>query len=136
MPYDMNWYVPGHIVYVRFEGDVTVDEFRAFMVRLFTLFDQSQALLVHVIADNRRVTHSLSIREIVGVVKKPHAKMGWYIEINTNVNPVRFIANIASQIFRIRNRTVPTLDEATAFLRNQDHSIAWDKTDDSVIASS
>jgi len=136
MPHSMNWYVEGHIVYARFEGVVTIDEFREFMAKLFSYFDQSPALLVHVIADNRRITRSLSIREIVSVVKKPHEKMGWYIEVNTNINPVRFISNIASQVFRIRNRTFATLDEATAFLKNQDQSIQWDKADTSVIASS
>lgn len=134
MPYDVTWYVEGRVVYSRMWGTITVDDFRDYMTTLFGYFDNSNALLVHNLLDSRHVTVGLSLRQIVGVVRKPHPRMGWNLEINPNAGTVRIITDMVTQLMGIRNHTFDNLEQALDFLKARDETIPWEKADSSVIS--
>ena len=126
--YRFSWMLEGRIIFVEMKGDLAaapVEYMQAFDSEINQLLDQGSAPLVHSIGDMRMVSSMPDFRVMSRVFtfpKNPH--MGWQLMVGMEMNPaVRVISHITSQIFRVRNRQMNTVDEAVAFLQKVDSTL-------------
>ncbi|HEX2622030.1 MAG TPA: hypothetical protein VHL11_17860 [Phototrophicaceae bacterium] len=129
MPYTLNWYIEDEIVYVRYSGDMTTDDFRASLLQIIKMIDTSPRTLVHIITDVGDVVKSLSIGEAMPVLRETgsHARAGWSITIREKSVLVKLAASMGSSLFRMRFRNFSSLDQAVIFLKQTDKTLNWDK---------
>jgi hypothetical protein len=133
----MQWYVEHQVIFVKYWGEVTLDETRRQIEMNFFYNDQSTAPLVHAIIDLSGVTKPLNMAEMAAALKglKPHPRSGWMITVGEKDPVVRFLSSVARQLFKLRQRAFHTFEEAVEFLKGMDTTIDWNKADLTVLTN-
>jgi hypothetical protein len=129
MPYSMEWYIPGAIIFSNYSGYVTREEMRQSMIELTELMATTDRQIVHTISEVSEVTEALPLKQVMDVMREANYKPsnGWAITVGEKKPMVKFVSNLARQLLRMRTRTFDTMEEALAFLREVDSSIDWSK---------
>jgi hypothetical protein len=128
MPHSIKWYVEGQIIFVRFQGVMTVEDVQKCLDSVLPFYDQAASAQVHNLIDVRYITSSLSQVELIKLIQKtPHPRMGWTVQIDPNQTLIRHLTNVLSQLFSIRSRSFNSFDEGLTFLASQDETIRWEQ---------
>ena len=135
MPYAIAWYIKDEILFVRFSGVLTGDDLRAYMKEAWSFVESSPRPLVHAINDVGDVVEPVSLIESLKVIRasEPHPRTGWSVNIREKSALVKMGAGFGSSVFKVRFKSVNTLDEAIAHLQFVDSALSWDKADASVV---
>lgn len=127
MPYQMEWLIPNHLLYIYNYGHITVAETEEMIDLSFemSLSDEANAEgnLIHVLSDPSDVTKSdagiQDIRRIFGAKKDQATRPGWSVSVTTSPMD-RFFGSIAMQFLGIRGRQVASIEDGIKFLTNSD----------------
>lgn len=135
MPHKVEWYIENQIIFTRFWGETTLREVLEHGDELDAYFDQSDRPLVHLITDASQVTKGITLKDAAQLAKEGHLhpKSGWSIMVGQKDMLVKFATNVARQLFKMRQRTFDTNEEALAFLKEIDVTIDWSKADPRVV---
>ena len=133
MPYSVNWYIPGEVMYVHYTGVTTVQELRECLLEMRAFMDSSPRHLVHAISDVGDIVEPVSFKDSMRVVREvgPHPRAGWTISIREKSLMVKMGSALGSSIFKLRFRAFATLDQAIAHLKFVDSELSWDKVNKS-----
>lgn len=125
MGFEARWYLPGRVMYAKFEGDVTSVDLRqaiALLVRELQydphkhlIIDATDALTYPSLSEIRNVLFSsdLSFRK----------SNNWVITYGIMTGVGQFIIAIALQLVGARFRTVGTLEQSLVFLQTLDTTL-------------
>jgi len=120
------WY-PGHegrVIHQTFVGNITLDELASSSQEIIGLIRQGTAP-VHLLLDVRRLAKfplsANQLNKALAHVREPG--LGWALLVGSSSIMGTF-AGIIAQIARINLRSFATLDEALAFVAEQDPSFA------------
>lgn len=135
MPYVIDWHVENHIIYARHWGKATKEDLRSFILDIHRFASQSDKVLVHTISDTSEVTENLTLKDTLEVVREvgAHPRIGWSITIGEKNIIEKFISSVARQLFKIRQRSFDSFEEAVAFLKEMDTTIDWDKANSAMV---
>lgn len=135
MTYSMNWYIENEIIYIHFSGKTTADELRASLMAVHEMIASSPRHLVHILNDVSTVTHPVSPKESLKIIREIGSpeRLGWAIVLGEKSLIVKIGVALGTSIFKSRNRTFDTLAEAETFLKGADPLLSWDKVDTSII---
>lgn len=135
MPYSIQWYIPNEIIFARYWGAVATAELETAMLEAKDLIETSPRHLVHTILDVGDITESAPLGESLQIVRKTgfHARAGWQISIREKSMLVKMGTAFARSILNVRTKNFDTFDEAAAFLRDVDDTLAWQNADPSVL---
>lgn len=135
MPYQIDWYIKDEIIYTYFSGIVTHDDLRESSIKTFQMIESSPRALVHHIADSGDVVKSISLKDLVNVVREVghHPRVGWSFSIRQKAGLPKMMAAIGTSIFKMRYRSFDTLEETLKFLKDFDQTISWDKSNESFV---
>ncbi len=125
MAYQIEWFLPGQIVYVQFIGDLTEDDLSVYADELRQYVEASDAKLVHLLLDDSRLEkfpRSITqFRALFAVLKDP--KVGWNLAFGTR-NPFANIVSImVGKVLNLRFRRFNTRGDALHFLQQMDSSL-------------
>lgn len=136
MSYRVTWYIEGEVIYARFTGLSNSQEVRACMNELDVYAEQAQRPLLHAVLDLSRIEKPMSLKEMGQALKgrKPDPRVGWVITVGEQSKLVKFTTSVLRQLLQFRQRSFPTMQEATDFLREIDGGINWTKADNQVFA--
>lgn len=130
MAYNVSWHLEGRIVHFLLTGNLTIEELAAGSNEIEQLFDEGTAP-IHMISEVRDLgrypMQIFQLKEAIRFVSRP--ELGWTVVVGLK-GPAAVIANVFSKIARTRQQLFDTIEEAVAFLKEQDASLkgAGDKT--------
>ena len=123
MAVTVSWLFPQRVVFVRYNGQVTLDDVQA-QVR------QTEAALaegeppVHFVIDTTGIDkYDLSLSEIRAAFPGHDPKIGWTVVYGPN-RITRFFASILMQLVKSQFQFVESHDEALIFLAHNDQRLA------------
>ena len=125
MPYKLSWYLPKRIILVDCVGTITTDEIRSFAQNGVEMVTSGRPL-VHFIVDFRQVQGVESIPQALRTLQQnpPHPDTGWVLFVG-KLNPLlTTFADFAGTVIRVRYRRFGSMEEALAFLKERDTSLA------------
>jgi hypothetical protein len=136
MPYSVAWYVEKQVVYARYLGDLTTQEFREYLeVVERDYLDHGETPLVHILVDIAQSTSLPTLEQLTASVRRNiHPKSGWMLVTGVTNPASRWIGEFVSRLFKFRYRSFNTLPEAVAFLKEKEPTIDWAKADESALA--
>ncbi len=137
MPYSIHWYIENEIIYSRFWGVTAADEFRESLITISEMIESSPRNIVHVITDPGDVTVPLSPKDSLKIVREIGSpeKTGWNVLIREKSMLIKMSVAFGTSVFKMRNKTCDTMEDAVAFLKDIDSALSWDKADESVVIS-
>jgi hypothetical protein len=136
MPFRVQWYIPGQIIYARYEGTVDVDELKRSILEMNALRSLSNYPLVHDLVDGRRVVQSVGLKETMKAVPaQSHPRMGWSINVGEASKLQKFIESVATQVLGVRYRHFDTIEEAVAFLKEIDSALDWSNANAALLSA-
>jgi hypothetical protein len=137
MPYSIDWYIENEVIYIYYSGETTIDELRDTLSTTTKMIDDSSHPLVHVITDVSGLTKPLSIKDNIAVVREAgsHSRLGWSLIVGEKSSLIKMGIAFGTSVFKIRNRTFDTMEEAESFLATMDTTINWDKVNTAVLKS-
>lgn len=128
MPFDISWYKDGHIIYIEYYGDVTLEDKRLGAEAECAYLDQATVPLVHVLLDMTNQTSApTDIKEIQKALDKAlvHPKKGWTLGFGKDdFGMDKFVNSVVTQTRSARYRTFVTLEETLDFLAYVDSSLS------------
>lgn len=128
MPVDVSWYIEGRIVYIRYHGDVTVEDKRIGAEEECDFLDKGTTPLVHVLLDITDQTSSpTNIRLIQKALDKAltHPAKGWTLAYGKEeFRMENYVNSVVTQPYQARYRTYVTQKEALEFLLYVDSTLA------------
>jgi hypothetical protein len=135
MPYTIRWYIDKHVLFVHYRMGSTPEEINAFLNELNSYARECEHPLMHVIMDLAQVIRGSNLVSLAKGFRNytPHPKIGWVITVGEQNMSVRFSANIARQILRLRQRSCDRMPEALDFLKDIDSTIDWEKADNNAL---
>lgn len=127
MPFETRWLIANRVVYQRFYGDVTIEEFADSVAEIRQFIDSGMPL-VHAIGDLTGVQKYPSLIQMskVAQANPAMANIGWTVLLVTNPL-LRFFGTVLAQFTVERIRTVATFQEAMQFLLTRDQTIPADE---------
>jgi hypothetical protein len=128
MPYQISWLLQDRVIYARLEGVQTIEEIRQANSELKTFLVVGKPP-IHLLLDSRKLEgvplNLAELRQSTKNVRNPG--VGWVIHLNNVQSPLLdFLADILAKFLEVRYRRVRTVEEAVAFLKQQDPSLVWD----------
>lgn len=137
MAYKVQWYIEKQIIFIKFWGEIVVDDLIAQLNETAAFIGESDRVLVHAITDLSEVTKPLPMKNIPQVITsvKQHPHTGWVITVGEKDMMLKFASSVARQLFKMRQQTFDTLPEALAFLSQRDPTIDWHMADESVLTA-
>jgi hypothetical protein len=125
MPYKVQWLVEKRVVLSRYEGVLTIEDARGQVSEANALLREGIPL-THSIVDMSAVEKLPSLQlasEFMSTdMSEVRDKLGWTIVI-TNNKFLKFASSLFVPIFKVRQRFYGSLDEALAFLQEEDSSL-------------
>jgi hypothetical protein len=125
MPYNVQWLVEKRILLSRYEGTVTIEDARG-QVREGNALLREGIPLTHSIIDMSKVEKLPSLQlasEFMSTdLSEVRDKLGWTIVV-TNNKFLKFASSLFVPIFKVRQRFFGSLDEALAFLQEEDNTL-------------
>lgn len=121
----LEWLIENRVMLLTLQGDICEDDFVGMGDQLAAMMDAGDAP-IHLIADSSRQSKPLldihATRSIFSVLRSD--KFGWAIHIGgTNNRAVGMISSVISQMLGIRYRPFDTIEDAIAFIEDQDPSL-------------
>lgn len=127
MPVEVSWYLEGQIIYVRYYGDVSIEDKRIGAEKEYELLEAGTVPLVHVLLDIGDQTSSpTQIGEIQKALDKAlnHPAKGWTLAFGKEeFRMENFVNTVVTQAYSARYRTFATEREALEFLVYVDSSL-------------
>lgn len=135
MPFQTQWYIPNQILFTRYWGEQTADEFAGSIKALYSKVDGSDRFIVHSIADVSDLTKPISFVEAMRVIAKTrgHSRAGWILSYGERDSLMRFVASASIQILHLRFRIFNTFQECCDFLKEVDPDLDWERADPLVL---
>jgi hypothetical protein len=125
MPYKVEWLVEKRVLLSRYEGIVTIEDARG-QVREGNTLLREGVPLTHSIIDMSSVEKLPSLQlasEFMSTdLSEVRNKLGWTIVI-TNNKFLKFASSLFVPMFKVRQRFFGSLDEALAFLQEEDSTL-------------
>jgi len=122
MPIENRWYIPRKVLHRRFYGKVTLDEIQDNITEAHSMVE-SGIPLVHTLDDVQDVTAYPNLTDLTKGIKSIKSdKEGWHIIVGAK-DITRFIGSVVIQLTDKRYQMIDTIDEALAFLAEQDEAI-------------
>lgn len=121
MTHYQDWLIANKVVYVKFWGDVSVEEIGEAFAKSNTLSLASENTPVHFLhswGDVKTFPRKLhELRRLTTTVKGDSRRIGWVVAYGTENRLMRFLGDVFFQMFRVRFRMFLYEQEAIAFLR-------------------
>ncbi|MBA3870668.1 MAG: hypothetical protein ABI970_06455 [Chloroflexota bacterium] len=125
MPYKVAWFVEKRVLLSRYEGIITIEDARG-QVREGNALLREGIPLTHSIIDMSAVEKLPSLQlasEFMSIdMSDVRDKLGWTIVV-TNNKFLKFASSLFVPIFKVRQRFFGSLDEALAFLQEEDNTL-------------
>lgn len=125
MPFKVAWYVENRVILTRYTGVITVDDIHLQMNQTKELIHQGTPL-IHSIIDLSQIEKWPPLNVVNEFrstdISELRTKMGWSIIVANNVI-LKFGTALFTPIFKLRQRVFSTLDEALAFLQQEDSTL-------------
>ncbi len=122
MPVEITWIIPLRVIYERFYGDVTIEDIRQVEEAMPGLMAEGVPL-IHTLIDVSAAESSPNLREIQrSTSMRAYDGEGWRIIIGVD-GLGRFMGSVIFQLMGQRYRMFDTLEQAAAFLSDQDETI-------------
>lgn len=124
MPASNEWMVPGRVLLTIIAGDLQLAEIQASNSEAQDWIGAQGVGPVHSIVELNSVErYPTSLKDIRSMVRADHPeKMGWVILVSDHTI-VRFLTSTIAQLLRQKVRTFNRLDEACAFLWQDDPTL-------------
>jgi hypothetical protein len=123
MSIQLSWYLENRIILLTSHGESSDQDLLNLDQPIINYLNQSQAPLVHLIADHRRGGKMPSLKVSMQIEWPKHPQYGWGILVGLT-NPLqRFLVVVASNFFNVRQRMFNTMDEALDFLNEVDSTL-------------
>lgn len=127
MPYQVSWYVPGHVILARMYGVVTIEDITKSNDEYMKLLHSVEGR-VHTLADLSDVEKfPLNIPQIMKAMKvESERETGWMLIVQKKPNPLlQYVAAMVGQISvkKIRFRILSDIPSAVQFLLQQDPTL-------------
>ncbi|MCA9886405.1 MAG: hypothetical protein KC708_25705 [Anaerolineae bacterium] len=137
MPYSLDWFIPGQVIFAHFSGETTEDDLRGSLISVRDIIENSDNRYIHLITDTGDVTKSLPSHKALQIVREigTHDRLGWNIVIREKSALVKMGVALTSVINKSNTRSLDSLETAEAFLRKMDDSLDWENTNRDIIAS-
>jgi hypothetical protein len=116
MPYELSWYKPDQILYLKAASDVSEDDTRKADNAIHQHMTQSKARKVHIIIDDTELASMPGILVTQTLKTLKHPKMGWTVVIGQNNKVHRMMYTITCHLQRLPLYLADTMDEAILFL--------------------
>lgn len=122
-----DWLIENKVVYVKFWGDISVEEVGEAFAKSNTFSLETQNPPVHFLHNWGEVSsfpkklHEL--RRLTKSVKGDSRRIGWVVVFGTENMIMRFLGDVFFQMFRVRFRMFLDETEAIAFLKRVDMTI-------------
>ena len=119
MPYQVRWIVPDRVLLTTFSGVLTQAELKAFIAEVVQLITNGQPPVFHISDSLAMERVDVSLGVLTGLVKAVPTLtgLGAQIDINSPRAINTFLANIGSQLLKLRTHTVPTLTLAVEIIK-------------------
>jgi len=125
MPYQTQWYVEKRIILTSYTGIIGVEDIRGQIDETHVLIEEGTPL-IHSIIDLSQIEKwpPLSVvNEFRSMnIDSVRERIGWSIIVANNV-VLKFGSALFSPIFKLRQRIFSNLDEALAFLQENDPTL-------------
>ncbi|MBN1964825.1 MAG: hypothetical protein JW910_09270 [Anaerolineae bacterium] len=124
MPYTLEWLIPDRVLVGRFTGQIPLEELAQFTAEQHAAIAQGTPP-VHFINDARQAEGmKIDFKGLQGLVKAlGHAEgLGWHIDVMSG-RFQRMLSAFALQLYGTRSRQFDTMEEALAFLRDNDSTL-------------
>jgi hypothetical protein len=122
MPAEIQWSIPKRVIYARYYGDMTMDAIVQSMEDAKPYFAEGIPM-VHYIMDVTEVNSFPKLTELArGLKYEQQDNLGWSIYVGAE-GIARFVISVTTQLAGSRFRLFDTLDEAMAFLTENDTSL-------------
>ena len=124
MPIELSWLVEGHLILHNNVGDILESDMLNIDIPLNAMLDAATSPLVHVIVSTEQQGKApASLRAFTQATWTRHPRLGWTVVIGLDHPVLRFVADTAGQIFKMRVRFVKTPSEAIEFLQYVDATL-------------
>ena len=125
MPYKVQWLVEKRVLLSQYEGTVSIEDARGQVSEGNAMLRQGIPL-THSIIDMSKVDKLPSLQlasEFMSIdLSEVRDKLGWTIVI-TNNKFLKFASSLFVPMFKVRQRFFGSLDEALAFLQEEDSTL-------------
>jgi hypothetical protein len=126
----MIWAVEKRVILTTFVGNVTREDLIAFTKDMSAMVKEGQTPLYHISNSLQLTKVELSLPALFSVIKSIGTlrELAWQIDVNLNPTN-KMLASLSTQLMRIQTRTMPTLYDAVAFVKNVDETLrtaTWD----------
>ncbi len=134
MPYQVSWLIEKQIILASASGDCSITDVAEIDAQVVEFLRQSREdnlthLILHLQDVTKFPTNIGEIHQYGNSRREPN--FGWAIVVNDN-RLIGFVANIVTQLTKLRFRNFQTMEEAIAFLRAQDTTIDWSALSQSI----
>lgn len=126
MAYEVSWYIPEHILYMRYYGDLTTEEFEQSLIESRALFNSlpTDTARCHTITDTLDLNKMpRSLTAFKNALVKPHPAAGWVCLVAEN-SLQNMIASTVTQLMQLNFKVFPSRQQALQFLIDRDASLA------------
>jgi hypothetical protein len=134
MPYRIDWFIPGRVIYRRLWGVVTEDDLRAYYKKFSDLLEAGNAP-IHLIVNDGRLEQmpfkaSLNTKHLQ---INRHPSLGWSISIGQLHFVLRWLTVLPRKLRLTRWQWFKTLEEAKNFLKKRDPTLNWQDANEALV---
>lgn len=125
MGFEIKWYLQKKIIHADIIGKVSIDDVKLGSQTAIDMFNQSNAPLVHVLANESNLESlpiSLNAFSEAATFMR-HPQIGWLIMYGTDNRMSKFMSSMLSGIAKVRHRRFETLEQSLEFLTTVDTSL-------------
>ena len=125
MSYTIEWYVEKRVLLTRYEGAVTIEDARAQVAEGNKMLREGIPLthsIIDMTAVNKLPPLQAASEFMSTDLSDVRDKLGWTIVV-TNNKFLKFASSLFVPMFKVRQRFYGTLDEALAFLQDEDSTL-------------
>lgn len=127
MPVNVQWLLEKRVIHAQYSGDVSPEDVRYQYDTGIAMCNESDAALVHMIADVNDVTsYPMNFKELKGSFDKKAENAGWVVLVGEN-KFLRFISSVVGNVMNLRFAYVNTWDEALHYLADRDPHFTYDE---------
>lgn len=127
MTLDFTWHIPNRIAHVRFQTEITTAHLTTINDNFIAAYQHHPYPIHEIITldpSTAMQINALEIKKITPYIS--HPQMGWLVVYGQLNKPLRFMGVFMSNLTPIRIKIVDTLEDAFAFLKEQDQTIPWE----------
>ncbi len=125
MPYQTGWYVENRVILTRYTGIIRVEDIQGQIEETRVMIEQGTPL-IHSIIDLSQIEKWPALNVVNEFrstdIEQVRERIGWSVIVANNI-VLKFGSALFAPIFNLRQRIFSTLDEALAFLSENDASL-------------